>query len=73
MIEDRHVIMVALREMRSSFENNLDAWVGIEDVITRSHRAGLARLNAEIARRSWNTIAHAAADHHHSKIGPLDD
>jgi hypothetical protein len=73
MIEDRHIIMVALGSLRDDFESDLDACVGIEDAITRSQRTGLARLNAEIARRSWNTIAHAAADHHHSKIGPLDD
>ena len=73
MIEDRHIIMEALRSLRDDYEGDLDGadYMHLEDDLARSQRRGLARLNAEIARRTFNTIAHAAADRHHSKIEAL--
>lgn len=70
MIEDRFIIMAALCSLRDDYEGDLDACIGIEDEIARSQRRGLARLNAEIARRAWQTIGNCAADRGHSRIEP---
>ena len=68
MIEDRHIIMGCLREVRFQVEKKLDNDEFADPV---KARVVLARINAEISRRCWNRVAHHAADTGHSIIPPL--